>query len=549
MGKNIISTLNIIVILIFYTACKSKEDNSKIDDEIVLKLGSLEITRYEYEKNKKKETEPNKYGNTKDWLNNYIYNLYFLADAYAQKYDTISFINKKVDYASITMLGQFKGYLWNKVEEPKLVFPKKEIKQIYKKQNKLFDLEYFLFPDKILFSSILNNDTVIRTEADFKNLINKCQTNLVKYINLKLLYPFFELEPAKERIYALKQGDILTIHLKNGKILVAHLKNVQDINQKKFKEDEENIYSNLKYFKENQIVEEKQYSIFSKANIEINELVAEKILNFFNNNLTLEDSQTFLADTVLRYVFNNQPNMLLVKDFFDYYHNNPFMFIIEDLQSLNKVLREIVEEKYLYEESVKLGIIKERKFILDKRDYMNRLIMNAYFQNNFDTVKVSEEQMFSYFNVNKQSLSQCKVCYVSAFIFKDKNSAFFNLNLINKIISQNGIKNPSDTSMIGLICYRPNDKIDKKNLNYPATILSTLYSSKINTSIGPFEVNDQVIIFIKTKEEGQEVPNYEPVKERIEKILMAKRIEMLKEAKLKELIKKYHILINKIQSE
>ena len=86
-------------------------------------------------------------------------------------------------------------------------------------------------------------------------------------------------------------------------------------------------------------------------------------------------------------------------------------------------------------------------------------------------------------------------------------------------------------------------------MNYPATILSTLYSSKINTSIGPFEVNDQVIIFIKTKEEGQEVPNYEPVKERIEKILMAKRIEMLKEAKLKELIKKYHILINKIQSE
>ncbi|MEI6048834.1 MAG: hypothetical protein WCS03_08035 [Bacteroidota bacterium] len=545
-----ISTVHLILLLVFFsTSCIAKKDKPKIDDEIVLKMGSFELTRYEYEKNAKKEVANQRYKNVEEWSNDYIINSYFLADAYYRKYDTISAIYKKVNYASISMLCQYKGYLWDKLEEPKLVFLEKEIKRIYRKQNKLFDLEYFLFPDIRTFNMILHKDTCIQTETDFNKVRDNCHTNSVKYLNRELVYPFYELEPVKDQIYTLKQGSVIRIPLKNGKILLAHLKSIKKINQKRFKEEKDNIYANLKHLREGQIIEDKQYIIFNKANIVIDKQVVEMVLRKLKNDLPLKASKTFLADTVLKYLFNTKPNTLLVEDFLDYYYNNPFMLVIDDIESLNNVLRAFVEEKYLYEESVNLDITKERKFILYQRDYMNRLILNTYYQNNFGVIKVSIKEMNDYYNANKQSLSQCKMCYVSVFNFKDRNSAYFNLNLINKIISQNGIKNPSDSSMIGLLSYRLNDIIESKNKKYPATIIRNIFNSKMNTPIGPLELDNQTIILIKTKEEGQEIPPFDLAKERIEKELIREKLEILKDKKISELISKHPIIINKIQKK
>jgi len=550
MSANKKSTINILFLILFiFSSCISHNDNLKIDDEIVLKIGSFEITRYEYEKNKKKEAENQSYRNPEECLKNYIVNSYFLADAYFKKYDTISAISKKVNYASITMLGQFKGYLWDKVEEPKLLFSKKEIKKIYRKQNKLFDLEYLIFPDKMSLNAICNNDTCIKTEADFKKLISRCNTSSVKYIKTLHLYPFFELEPVKEQIYKLKQGSIIRIPFQNGKILIARINKVIEIKQKKFSEEKENISSNLRYIKERQIVEDKQNSIFNKAKIVINEQVVEMILKKIKNAFPLEVSKTLLTDTVLKYILDKQPKALIVKDFFDYYHNNPFMYVITNKESLNEVLRSIVEEKYLYVESVNLGITNEKKFILDKRDFMNRLILNAYYKNNFFVTKVSDEDVFDFYNTNKQSFSPCKTCYVSVFTFRDKNSAYFNLKLIKKIISQNGIKNSFDTSMLGLLSYSPNVIIETNNNKYSTGLVHNIFISKMNVVIGPVELDNQIKIFVKTKEEGQQIQPFEFAKETIEKHLIAKNIKMLKDNKFNELMSKYTVTINRIQKK
>jgi hypothetical protein len=157
MGTAITSFIKYILLLSLLTfSCISHKEIPTIDDEIVLKIGSFEISRYEYEKNKERELENKTKVNTEGWLRTYVANSYFLADAYFNKYDTISAINKKVNYAAVTMLAQYKGYLWDKVEEPKISFSEKHLKRVYRKRNKLFDLEYFLFPDKATLNTILN---------------------------------------------------------------------------------------------------------------------------------------------------------------------------------------------------------------------------------------------------------------------------------------------------------------------------------------------------------------------------------------------------------
>lgn len=536
------------MLLFLTTSCISQEDNQIIDDEIVLKIESFEISRYEYEKTRRRDLENQNKSNAEDWLNNYIANSYFLTDAYLNKYDTISAIIKKVNYAATTMLSQYKGYLWNKVEEPKIVFSRKELKRVYRKRNNLFDLEFFLFPDETTIKTILNNDTCINTEADFKMLALKCKENTIKCANAQLLYPFSSLEPAKKQIYKSKQGSIIRKSFKDGKILIAHLKKVTKRNQKKFKEEKAHISSVLRRIKENQIIADKRNSVFNEANIRFNEDVVDSIFEkVVNTPPPVEVSKQMLADTVLTYLFNNQINELLLADFIDYYNNHPFVLAIINKNTLYEVLNNIVEEMYLYVESEKLGITNEKLFLLDKRDYMNRLILNAYSKNNFYSTKVADIDIYDYYINNKQRFSQSKTCYVSVFTFRDKNLSAINLNLVNKIISQGGIKNPSDTSKMGLLYYHPNDKIETNSDKYPNSIIRNIFLSKVNVLIGPIVLNNHANIFVKIKEEGQEIQPFELVRESIKKLILTERGEILKDNKLDELISKYPVTINKIQ--
>jgi len=542
--------LNLLLFLLFLIiSCVSEKNEPDIDNEVVLKIGSFEITKYEYEKNKERESEQPNYISEEEWIKSYISNSFFLADAYYRKYDTISAINKIVEYASISMLGRYKGYLWNKVEEPKLVISKREIKQVYRKQNKLYDLEYFMFPNKIVLNSILNNDTCISSEADFNKLIAKCHTSSVQYINAQLRYPFYELEPVKDQICSLKQGSIVRIPLKDGKILIAHLKSILEISQKTFSEEKENISFDLRRIKERQIIDDKQHYILNRANIVVNEKLADTILKELENDLYLGLSKTLLSDTILRFTFNNETYALSVAEFFDYYRYNPFMYVITNIESLYEILRDIVIEKYLYIECVELGITRENKFLLDKRDYTNRLILKAYYRNNFYYTKLSNRDLIDYYNTNKERFLQCKTCYVSVFTFKDKNTAYQSLGFLDKIVFQNGIIAPSDTSMMGLLSYQPNTIVEMKNNMYPIELVRNIFNSKINTPVGPVLIKNQESVFIKTKEEGQEIQPYELAKEEIRKQLIAENMEILKANKLRELTSNYSITINKIQKE
>ena len=81
--------------IFMFNNCSQKSTKDERSDEIVLKIGKLEITKYEFEKEKNLIEHSNL--NTKLWLNEYIDNAYLVADGYAKGYDTIEFINKIVD--------------------------------------------------------------------------------------------------------------------------------------------------------------------------------------------------------------------------------------------------------------------------------------------------------------------------------------------------------------------------------------------------------------------------------------------------------------------
>ncbi len=389
-----------IILLFSFLTCTHQKSEDEISEEIVLKIGPVEITKYEFERNKKRSYNP-KQGNYQQWLNNYIDEAYILADGYEKKYDTLSTINKTVNYATYTMISQVNGYLWEKTEQPKLNFPDSEIKKIYKKQNKVFHIEFLKFPDKKTMTGLLGNDTIITTRANFTRLVNKCQPNTsVRFVTVELLYPFHELEPYKNLLFKMEQDDITKpLYTDNG-IFIVHLIGTESRNPKPFKIEKDRIRMSLKLDKERQIVDHKQKEIFGKANIFINnkvEGIAMEIIKMINKRLLYNKTED-VNDTLLVYTLNNQKKYLLIKDFIDYYKNNPFMFLIEDIQSLHNILENYVIEQYLYVEAEGLDIIHEKKFLLDRKNFKNKLIVYRYNEEEFsNAVSVSEQEMHEYY--------------------------------------------------------------------------------------------------------------------------------------------------------
>lgn len=547
--KNRTLTILILISVYLFASCEAKKNKPGDVNEIVLKTGTIEITRYEFEKNQKKGIEQQKVPDTTGWLKKYIADSYFLADAYSRNYDSATAINKKVNYAAITMLGKYKGYLWNKIEEPKLTFSDKELKVVYQKRDKLFHLEYLLFDNKNSFDAVLKNTAEIKTEADFRKIVDIGTKSRVQYIKTQLMYPFGELLPVKDEIYKSTQGGIIQTPVENGKMRVVYISKVEKKEQQQFEAEKQNIYLNLRRVREEQIIDKKQDSIFRLAQIVINEKVVQALSKKIKGPFVEDIPKTMKNDTVLTYFLNKKTQALLMRDFVDYYQNNPFNYVITSKEALTEMLKGIVIEKYLYADCVKFGLTNDRQYILDRKNFKNRLVLDAYSRDNFYNTKPSERAVYDYYKVNKQRFLASKTCHVSVFTFKDIIAAGSSLFHIDKMLLA-GTGNFSDTSALkGLLSYRPDVRLSNKNYPYPGNMVANVFTAKLNSPIGPFEWNNRGYVFVKTKEEGQEPQPLDLARETIEKELIAENAEILKGKKLKALKSKYDLTINKLTAE
>ncbi|WP_299290323.1 peptidylprolyl isomerase [uncultured Mucilaginibacter sp.] len=548
-AKNRTLTILILISVYIFASCEAKKNKPGDVNEIILKTGTIEITRYEFEKNKKKELSQQKETDSLSWIKKYIADSYFLADAYSRKYDSATVISKRVNYAAITMMGKYKGYLWNKIEEPKLTFSDDELKAVYQKKDKLFHLEFLLFDSKDSFDVVLRNRAQIKTEAEFRKIVDIGTKSRIQYRKTQLFFPFGELSPVKDEIYRSTQGNIIQAPFENGKMLVAYISKVEKKNQQPFVAEKQNIYSNLRRLKERQIIDRKHDSIFHIAGIVMNESVVQALSKKIKGPFIQDIPKTIKNDTLLTYFFNKKNQALLMRDFADYYQNNPFNKIITNKEALKETLKGIVIEKYLYADCLKFGLTNDKQYILDRKNFKNRLVLDAYSRDNFYNTKPSEQAVSDYYKVNQQHFLAPKACHVSVFTFKDIIAAGTNLFHLDKMLLA-GTGNFSDTSALkGLLSYRPDVLLSNKNYPYQANMVANVFTAKPNTAIGPFEWNNRGYVFVKTKEEGQEPLPLDVAREAIERELIAENAEILKEKKLKELKSKYALTINKLTTE
>jgi peptidyl-prolyl cis-trans isomerase C len=543
------------LIAMLFVNCTSKKQK-EVSDEIVLKIGSFEITKYEFEKSKTEYENSKKNDKSlsiNKWLKDYTDGAYLLADAYDKKFDTAISINKIAMYEFDSRLASQNGYVWNKIVAPTLTVSKSEIKNAYKKREQVYYLEILCFP----YDSLWNNSkklTTIKNEIEFQQLKTECEIDkTATTFSMSECWPFRFPAPYNDQIYNSDIGGIIGPFYMLNSYYLIHITHKEKIRQRPFAKEKDEIEGLLWEAKINEVISNSQKNIYNKTNIVINETILNNLIdnlkkNNQNGQKRLNVNKDLYDNILMTYSLNGSKKNYKASQFADYIQYSTLYGDYTDKSTIELHLRNHVVREYYYRVADSLGILKDKQYILDKKSFKNNLMEYYYYVNEFQkNILVDDQEILKYYEENKESFTDGKTVTVSFLTFKDKHSADENIGAIAQLISQDLFFKLKDTTLLkGLISYQPNIKIDFTNKDYPAEVISDIFSIPEKQVSMPYEFHGTYLMFFVTKREGVRVKELNEVKEAIRQILISRKMEDLKNKRIEELRNKYIITTNKL---
>jgi hypothetical protein len=552
--KSTVIFVTFVVVAGLACSCSSRSQNpdDEISEEVILKIGNMEITQYEFQKDFERGLGKNiSKQNKEEWLKEFINNKYLIADALEKKYDTIADINNILEYASRTMMSKVDGYLWNAVELPKMKITKEQIVGAYEKRKYIFYLDVLVFANKFTMKQTLGKDTTPDSSAKFKSLVDRLDQNdkTVVFLNFSSQWPYDEgLSEFPDLIYNLKEDEVSKPVETNNGIYIIHLLRKEEIKQKPLKKELKTIEPILITARKNQIAFAKQNEIHKNANIKINDAIVDSVSATISN-LTFLSRPSLSKKIIMSYSINNLSKSLSVSAFIDYSTNNPLRFLVETKVDIYHTLDNIVMENYLFNEAEQLGVTKNRKYLLDKKHFLHGLIKTRYEMNEFSRkIIVPPAEIEAYYNTHKKQFTGAQTCVITVLTFKNESQAYNSLSLINSLIMQNKFDNLSDTSVIkGLISCEKKIKIDAHNKKFSKEIVDKIFSMPVNKVQDPIACQNKTIVIYKINEEGTRLIPLKEVESKINQQLFSEKFLSMRKIRLNELAAKYKISVNKIK--
>jgi hypothetical protein len=543
MKTHLIKTVCTLLLAVTCLISCKKETKNTVSDEAVLKIDNLIITKYEFEKNKERYFQAGT--NYKKWINEFIEESYFLADAYNKKYDTLAKINTQLYYTSIAMISKVDGYLWERDEKPKLQFSNSEIKDVYKKRNQVFYMEYLWFPTEESIIETLGKNT-IETETDFIRASNITRSKKgIILENRAFTYPFDELFDSRNYIFAMEEGQISEpLKAKKG-FFIVHLIQKEETKQKDYKVDKKRIVETLKAQKTQELITQKQSEVYSETAIRINNNNCQNIVKCIETN----KFGSFEKDTLAVYDLNNKQEVILVQDFQEYLTNSPFISSgISDSSAVKQTIKDLVIQKYNFFNARNTGILDDIKYQLDEKNYCNKLILNEYLNNEvFSKANVNETELQDYYQKISKEKALAEECTITTYTFKTEQGAYGNIHYIDKLLNEGKIVTIKDsTHIFGMKKCNQNILVKPNDNNLPASAIQQIFSAPINKIYGPFQMDDDYVLFLKTEERGSRIAPLDEIKEELVFEIKQMKLASLKTELLNELKNKYVITENKI---
>ncbi len=531
--------LYLVSILLFFWGCNQESVNNKI----ILKFDNLEVSDYEYKKNIDGIISQSQESINKKDVLRYLNGYYFVSDAIGKGYDTISDIKKQVFYTSQLMMVQKYGYLWKETASINIDKFKKLNNQKIEKRKKIYYFDYILVTDYAKFKSFFNtNDSIIKKE-DYSILKKSCN----KYDFLETGYssqqwPFLAFNGYMDYIFNMKVGDISKILKIENFYYILYLEHIETIDIDET--EKKKLETELQLYKEVEIDKKKENEIKQKGDLKIYEDNIDSFLIY------LIDSSFYEIDNqkiIMEYSINGVFRKINFKDFKEYLTFTPFNAKIDSRDKIREFISQFYWDDFLSEEAKTLGLYSANQFLLDQRNYRNKLLIQKYLEREvWQKICVDSNEVISYFSNNPSSFTKPKSFTGDIYLFANYSDALGCVPLFEKLSNTDNVNLlPEKTAIPNLLDIIQNYSIDNVKSWLPTELLKEIYKTPINgVCYKPIPLKGKYGIFFKKENVGDVK---ESISESFEKIYLKLKYEksiMKEEELLNELKQKYKIKLN-----
>ena len=531
--------------MILFTDCSNRSGKNNqviIDTTVVLSIGKVNITGYEFAKNLNmakaqlsqngEAMQQNVTLNT--WKNDYINKIYLLADAYDKGYNENVHVDSIVNNAARFMVSQPHGLL--DLEKSKnYQVSAEELNEAIERSKNSIHIEYIKFKDRDQLMKKLPRG-IAPINANFEKLLSTINLSDVEYKKDVLVWPFAGYWGKENEIYDLKEGETSPILKINNGYYLIHVKTITRIRSPISQTNA--MKARLQFTYEQKASALYRDSVFRQAQPKVNNdtiaAFAQKIYHYNylkGHNFRKADLSEILSKNIISYLSPARQNRFVtVANFIDNYNTLPFKADIKSPNDIVNSLYAMVVNDYAYTDALKLGITRQPQFLLDRNNFKNNIIFNLYTSDVLDDkTAVTDDEIVKAYNLNRSNYKQPVNVVVSLYYFNNRPDAVrANFNV------------KSDTmKFAGLIKKDLHQTINYKTKMFPDELKRELFSMKNKGISKVFEWNGKFIVAAQEGEKGSRLRSLDEVRDLVIEEIKKQRVVSNQKTRLDELKRMY----------
>ncbi len=521
--------LSIILSVILLFSC-----NTKNIQETVLKIGQYKLTAPDLEAKRKNE----KYRSLtdQDFQDKLIEEGRILAFALDRRFDTISALNKLLEYASRSYASRVDGFVWNKKEKPKLQLTEKDLRNAYVKRDRELTIEVIQAQGKNLL------DKCYKSDKDFDILKKRASiAGDFKVFTMPSRFPYSPLSIYIPSVEIAKAGDVLgPVETEEGYV-VARVAAIKPLRQNSYEKEKESIEKDMVSMLTRKYMWESEKQISSKANTEINDSAIRELTSKFN---AIEKSWPGVNPklTVMNYTLEGKRLSYTVSDFEEFVKNEPVFFgSLSKPEDVKKMLHYFISEKYLFAEAQKMNIQADKGYQQFRKDYQQRIFLEYYKRNYiYPKIVINPIELHDYYRNHNGDFRAFESATVLIYKFKDFQKAFQARMLLSRKLQGLALteKNNVESNTLPL----PNATVMELKINDPGNdpkFVEAVLALQPGQVSSPVEFNGDYLLISPSVKTGISTIPFNFIKEHIKQVLHAQKETQLYAQAAKELKVKY----------
>jgi len=541
--KTPIIPLLFVGLVLSMVSCSGYKSN-----DTLLQIGDYKLTVVDYEYMRTENDKRAKLSDA-DLEKKIIDEGYVCAYALDAKYDTIPFLKKKLDYAIRYYSASQDGYMWNKKYKSRVVTSESQLQDAYEKQKQEYNIEFINFPNKELLDKYFSSNLTIQSSSDFISIKSKIDSKSGIYSNsIYQRYPFNLPGLDYNKVAQSKQGDAWgPVQTPEGYFIYC-LVNVRNT----FKVPYNNIKPNLQKLLEHQLAQKYNNELHKEILQKTKPEMFDDVINYMLTACDMKARKWKNVDksrVLMNYSIDGEIKTFTIADFIEFVENEPLFFgSLSQLSGIKGMLESNIFDIYLYNEALKIDMLKDPEFGTFKKNRQFKIYTQYYKETKVKPmVVVTDSESRKFYNQNKEKFKASGSYEVLIYKFKDIQTANncmlpIGVRYAQKTVPQEiqdrakSIKIPEPTPST----FNINDK------TCPVNVKSSLARLKPGQVSMPIQVNNEYwIIYIKSKGDLILLP-YEDVKTEIAAMLPETLINQILEQQINKLKLYYKIKTNKI---